>query len=128
MTDNDQIIKRFSNAIADISNIEIDYSILVNDIVLMEMAFPDHNALETALTNTKRAIEDVANDKVDSSFLDYEYKDWNSYHYQSVRVNGQKSDLRVIYKKHEGKVRIIGFGHRRNPTDIYKRLGGRIPK
>lgn len=50
---------------------------------------------------------------------------WYSYHYQSIRRNGNKADLRIVYKEiSHNKFKLLGFGDRHNP-DIYVKLGTR---
>lgn len=54
------------------------------------------------------------------------YLGWTRRAFESHRQSGEPADLRIVYRVlGDGKVELLGFGHRHLPEDLYRRLGYR---
>lgn len=122
MTINNDIIIKWIKEVAIIKGIEFNANSLADDVFLMTYAYKNPIEFEIAMENVVSALQHIVNNSVNSSQLTKNYGDWDSYHFQSKRVQRQKSDLRIIYQKSSNSIRIRGFGNKWIPTDIYGRL------
>lgn len=112
-------------AIASLSEVEgvfIDGAALVEDAVLLSVAFPDEDDYMAACSSTRQALEHIVKGQVSASNLKYDFAEWESYHYQHRVGQGVKVTCRIMYRRVEGGIEVKGFGHRRMPTDFYKRM------
>ncbi|WP_205520032.1 hypothetical protein [Virgibacillus doumboii] len=75
-----------------------------------------------AMENVVKSLNLLVTDQVDGSQLVSNYTGWDSYHFQSKRVQGQRADLRIVFQRNSGLIRVRGFGNRWVPVDIYQRL------
>lgn len=112
-------------AIASISAVEgvfMSASSLAQDVVAVARAFPEKDDFDAAIANTARALGHIASGRVVASDLGDDYEGWHAYHYQHCVAQGEKADMRVMYRVGDGQVFVRGFGHRREPADFYRRM------
>ena len=117
-----ELVRAAVARIAEIDGIEMSPEALVEDTVLLAVAWPEEDDFAAAVASTVRTLCLVVRDCVIPSHLDNELDGWLSYHCQLHRIQGCPSHLRVVYRRTERGVEIMGFGHRFKPTDIYRRL------
>ena len=110
------------DAIASVEGATMSASALVQDVVSVARAFPDPAEFEAAVANTARAIELVVSGRVAPSELGDDYKGWRAYRYQHRVAQGEKADMRVLFREEGGRILVRGFGHRREPADFYWRM------
>ena len=108
--------------VARIPPVEMDPQALVDDVVLIAYAYPDEDEFKAAIASVCRALSQLVDGRVSGSELQYNHTGWLSYHFQHRRSQGAKADMRVVYQKGHRGIRVRGFGNRRIPTDIYRRL------
>lgn len=109
-------------AIARVENVLMDPRALAEDALALSYALPDEWEYRTAIANTCRALEQLADGKVQSSLLKYAHKGWLSYHYQHAVAQGARADMRIMYRLEDKKLKVRGFGHRDMPEDFYVRM------
>lgn len=115
-----------AQAIAALSSVEgvlMQPSSLAEDAMLLTLAFEDETAYKTAVVNTVKAFKDIVRGRVTPADLSGAYDGWSSYHYQPRVAQGGSASMRVIFKRVESAVYVLGFGHRYVPGDVYRRLG-----
>ncbi len=109
-------------AISDVSGVWMDTGALAEDAILLAYAFPEEDEFKAACANTCRALSLLVEGKVATSDLKYAFEDWQSYHYQHHVGQGSAATCRIIYRKIEGGIEVMGFGHRHIPEDFYVRM------
>lgn len=122
MTISNELLEQAIDIIAEIPHLEMDPEALLEDVVLLAYVWPDENEFKAAVASVVRTTQQLIEGKVSGVPLKYNHTDWLSYHYQHRRTQKAKADMRTIYQKKIEDIRVRGFGHRRIPTDIYKRL------
>ena len=128
MTENESIILQSIDSISSVEGVNMDANALAEDIYLLTQAFDDEGEFQKAISETVRSLTQIVNGEITASKLKYSFENFNSYHYQHSRAQGNKADMRVVYTEDEQGVFVLGFGHRNCPTDIYERLAfNRIP-
>lgn len=95
---------------------------LIEDVVLISEVWPDKDEFLTAALSVRRAIRQIVDGKVTGTKLSYGLSDWYSYHFQHIRQQGMKADMRIVYKPDGDGIIVKGFGNRHLPKDIYQRL------
>lgn len=95
---------------------------LVADVVLLAKSWPDESDFRSAVASSVRAVEQARDGKVTPVALEGECAGWMSYHYQLRRRQGEKADMRLVYRLVEGGIEVKGFGHRYRPLDVYRRM------
>ena len=108
--------------LSSIDGVRIRPGDLVEDTSYLALSFPQRLAYETAVVNTAKALKDIARNRVSCDELSGAYQGWESYHYQPKVGQGIAADMRVVFKREPEAIRILGFGHRYIPDDLYKRL------
>ena len=111
-----------ANAVAAIDGIEADPRTVVEDAFLLSMAFTDADEYLAAVANTVRALEQLISKTVSPAKLKHNHKEWLSYHYQHRVAQGERADLRIVFRYADDKVRLRAFGHRNLPMDFYERI------
>lgn len=122
MAVSDGLVLEAALAIAAVPGLEMDPDGLLEDAYLLAMAFPDEGEFAAAAASTARAVGDLAARRVSSSALKYALDGWSSFHYQHKVSQGARADCRIVFRKTEGGVEVMGFGHRNMPEDIYARM------
>lgn len=113
--------------VASVNGILMTPARLLEDMVALADLFPKEERFRTAVQETVQALDMLATGKKEGKALERNLEGIFSYHYQSVRVNGQKADLRIAYEPDIGTLFIWQFGHRWIPADatFYARLDTR---
>ena len=114
-------------AIAAVEGIEADPHTIVEDAFLLSMAFSDRDDYLAAAANTVRALKQLVERTASPAKLKHNHKGWLSYHYQHKVAQGERADLRIVFRYADGKVRLRAFGHRSLPKDFYERISDRRP-
>ena len=96
---------------------------LVEDVLLLSLAFPAEDDFMAACASTQRVFEHLVAGKVIASDLKYSFGKWSSYHHQHRVGQGIRATCRIMYRKIDGGIEVKGFGHRRIPADFYERMG-----
>lgn len=109
-------------AIAKVKNVLMDPRALAEDALALSYALPDEREYRAATANTCRALEQLADGKVQSSSLKYAHEGWFSYHYQHAVARGARANMRIMYRLEGKKLKVRGFGHRDMPEDFYTRM------
>lgn len=122
MAVSDEALRQAAEAIAAADGLAMDPEHLVEDTFLLAYAFEDESEFKAAVANTCRAIAFLVSGQVTPSSLKYEFEDWHSYHYQHRIGQGEKADCRIIFRPTDEGIEVKGFGHRRIPEDLYRRL------
>lgn len=122
-TISNEVILEWIDRVSNVQDVKMDPNALVDDVILMAYVFHERLSFLQAMNSVVRALEQIVNEKVSVSQLEHNLRGWDSYHFQSQRLQGQGADLRIIYQHVDsGSVYVRGFGHRHLPSDIYKRL------
>lgn len=109
--------------IARIEGISISHEALVEDVVLLAKVWQNEDEFAAAVASSARALEHIVAGRVTASPLRERLEEWQSYHYQLRRMQGQPAALRVVFRKLEdGTIEVKGFGHRFKPADVYHRI------
>lgn len=108
--------------LAAVSGVEFDPASLAEDVFLLGYAYDDEERFATALAGSIRALCQLTSGRVMASNLKYDFEGMSSYHFQAERKQGSPADMRIVFRREEDTVRVIGFGNRKIPSDIYKRL------
>ena len=122
MAVDDDLLERAVEAIAGVALMEMDPEALADDVVLVAYLWSDDDEFKMAIASVRRAISQLVEGKVSGVELKYDHFGWLSYHFQHRRAQGERADMRVVYRLTEGGIRVRGFGHRKLPSDIYLRL------
>lgn len=122
MTMSDDLFARSIVRLSRVPGVLMNPGHLVNDVALLEYAFPDEYEFLAAVLATERAMLHVEGGSVTSSGLRGSYSDWNSYHYQHRVGQGRPADMRLLWQRRDSGLYVLGFGHRWIPRDIYERL------
>ena len=99
---------------------------LVQDLLILESISATEADFDGVIDRTIAALALLAGRQVDADALHHEYDGWLSYHYQPRIAQGQKAVYRVIFTYTDEGIDVMGFGHRHQPTDIYRRLRERL--
>jgi hypothetical protein len=118
----DEEIINAAHAIAGVDKIEADARAVLEDAYLLSMAFTDRDEYLNAVANTVRALRQLSQGVVSSSQLKCDHADWLSYHYQHKIEQGRRADLRIVFRREGGRIRLRAFGHRNLPKDFYERI------
>ncbi|WP_053958048.1 hypothetical protein [Sulfobacillus thermosulfidooxidans] len=108
--------------IAAIPGIEMDPNALVDDVVLMAMAFPEEKRWHTAMIHVEEALVFIVQRRDIGQNLRDHLSGWKSYHFQSQHTRKHPADLRIVYQDTGQTIRVRGFGHRWLPDNVYQRL------
>lgn len=122
MTIRENALAQGIEAIASCKGLAMDPDHLVEDVFLLAYAFPNEDDFMAAVASTCRAITHAATGSVTPSSLKYEFEEWHSYHYQHRIGQGAKADCRIIFRRAKDGIEVKGFGHRRIPEDLYRRM------
>lgn len=122
MTISDNLIQNAILQISQIEGIEINPDELVDDIVLLAFAFPKDDDFILATAQVANHLNLLVQNRIKGTDLRQNYDGWKSCHFQSAKKNGHEADLRIVYQDIPPLKRIRGFGHRKIPESVYKRL------
>ncbi len=95
---------------------------LVEDVLLLSLAFSAEDDFMAACARTQRAFEDLVVGKVTASDLKYSFEEWRPYHYRHRVGQGIRATCRIMYRKVDDGIEVKGFGHRRIPADFYDQV------
>ncbi|NGM17946.1 hypothetical protein GMI70_08090 [Eggerthellaceae bacterium zg-893] len=127
MAVSESLIVEAVDAIADVEGLAMDPNHLVEDVYLLAFAFPQDDDFKAAVASTCRAFSQIVEGRVTTSSLKYDFAGWRSYHYQPRVGQGSKAVCRIVFRPTQSGIEVKGFGHRRIPKDLYKRLSaGRV--
>lgn len=118
----DRTIKDAIAVIVSINGLNMDPDDLAYDVVLMAIAWPEEVDFKHAVVSTCEAMEHLINGVNAGTRLKYDLSEWTSFHFQHRRAQGQKADMRIIYRRTEDGIQVMAFGHRHRPNDIYWRI------
>lgn len=116
------LISQAVRALGSVDKVQMDMDALADDAVHLSLAFPGKGGYMAAVTNTLKALKDLVRGTVSTSALGGAFVGWESYHYQPRVGQGVAADTRIVFKREPEGIRILGFGHRYIPGDIYERL------
>lgn len=123
MTIKSDLILEWIERTAHVQGVSMDPDALADDVFLMAYVFSEEAAFLQAMNHVVQALHMLVAGKVQASQLEKNLSGWDSYHFQSKRVQGQRADLRIIFQRTaDDTLYVKGFGHRFLPADIYKRL------
>ena len=122
MTISRDLVIGAAHAIADVEGVEADARTLLEDAFLLSLAFSIEDDYLSAVANTCRALRQIVRDEVSPAHLKYNHEGWSSYHYQHKVKQGAHADMRIVFKRIDGHVRLRAFGHRNLPKDFYEHL------
>ncbi|RTE09099.1 hypothetical protein [Paenibacillus whitsoniae] len=126
MAISNDLILEWIDRVASLQGIQMDPTALADDVLLMAFVYKKEEEFVLAMSQVVRAIGQLVVNKVEASQLERNYSGWDSYHFQSRRVQGQRADLRIVFQNTQSSpLKVKGFGNRHIPSDIYKRLGSR---
>ncbi|MGG1519448.1 hypothetical protein ABE504_28875 [Paenibacillus oryzisoli] len=126
MAISNDLILEWIDRIANLQGLQMDPTALADDVLLMAFVYKKEEEFVLAMSQVVRAIGQLVANKVEVSQLERNYSGWDSYHFQSRRVQGQGADLRIVFQSTSANtIKIKGFSNRHIPSDIYKRLGSR---
>lgn len=114
------------DAIAAIDGLAMDPADLAQDVFLLAQIYDDEDSFASAVKRTAVAFAKLFNGAVSVSELERDYGGWMCYHYQPTIGQGQKACLRVVFRRVGTGIDCMGFGHRYEPEDIYRRLARRL--
>ncbi len=95
---------------------------LLEDVVTLAKSFPEEEDFSLAAAETLIALRHARDGRVDATPLRFSLAGWYSYHYRHKRENGQKADMRLVYRPSNRGIEVKAFGHRHVPSDFYKRI------
>lgn len=121
MAVNSSTIDYAIDLIAGIEGLAMDPDDLADDVVFMSIAWPDERDFMLAASATERAMRQLIAGQVNATPLLHNLSGRFSYHYQHVRKQGQRANMRIVFKPHPSGIRVRTFGHRDIPADIYER-------
>lgn len=122
-----EVLAEAISLVASVDGITMTPARLLEDVVALAELFPEVERFRIAVEETVKALSMLAMGKKEGKPLERNHEGILSYHYQSIRVNGQEADLRVAYEPDIGTLFIWQFGHRWIPADatFYARLDTR---
>ena len=100
----------------------MDAASLAEDVMCVALAFPEDQDFLAAITNTVKALRLISEDKVRPAELRWDFSGWLCFHYRSSVTISGSADMRIVYRKIESEILVMGFGHRFIPKDLYRRL------
>lgn len=118
----DEVFQAAFRQLSAIPSVEFDPESLAEDVFLLGKAYPDEASFALAAASANRALRQLAEGRVTTSKLKYEFEGLSSFHFQAHRQQGAPADMRIVFRREDGRVRVVGFGNRRIPSDIYERL------
>lgn len=129
MAISDETYREAMGLLSTVESVFFDPVSLAEDIFLLGIAYSEEETFAAAIASTIRALRQIASERVTVSMLKYDFEGLSSYHFQAARTQGSPADMRIVFRREDGCVRIVGFGNRRIPSDIYQRLSSarRIP-
>lgn len=122
MAISDALLQLGIEQLSQIDGISMDADRLVDDVVLVAYVFDDPQLFSTAIANVINAINLVVRERRIGPALVNNKAGWWSYHFQSQRTQRHTADMRIVYQDTGTTIRIMGFGHRWIPQDLYDRL------
>lgn len=118
----DNTILQAIAALSTVDNVQMDLKALTDDAVFLTLAFSERTEYEAAVANTMKALKDLARGTVSTSMLGGAFQGWESYHYQPKVGQNVKADMRILFRREPSFVRVLAFGHRYIPDDLYQRV------
>lgn len=115
-------IKQAVIAISAVEGIWMKPKALVQDSVYLTLAFPEQEEYKTAIANTVKALKGIVANSISAAMLNRTFKGWESYHYQPKVGQRVPADMRIVFKREDDGVHVLGFGHRYTPVDLYRRV------
>ncbi|WP_341959902.1 hypothetical protein NM897_09185 [Planococcus maritimus] len=109
-------------ALSSVSGVTFNPKYLADDVSVLAKSFIEENEFQIAVEETVRELELLVSKKKKAKPLLNNHSELSSSHYQSVRLQKQKADLRLIFKTDSNPLQVIMFGHRHQPKDIYDEL------
>jgi hypothetical protein len=92
----------------------------------LAQAFPDPLEHRRALQATLRQLRLLPRCQPGRPMRGPAFTGWRRHAFESAPQRRGAADLRIVYRLHEdGRVEVLGFGHRWRPAAIYARLLGR---
>lgn len=115
---------RFAEQLTALTGIAIHAADVLADLDALERAYPDPERYALALDAVLRQMEQLLERPLGRP-MQRRFSGWWRCAFQSRPVAGMRADLRIVYRQGDGGLRVLGFGHRRLPRDLYLRLGTR---
>lgn len=108
--------------IASVRGLHMDPDTLADDVILLAYVWPDEDEFKLAVTSVHRAMTQLVEGIAEGSELKYDFAGWHSLHFQHLRGQHSRADMRIVYQRVADGIRVKGFGNRHLPSDIYQRL------
>lgn len=115
---------RFAERLTGLTGVAIDAADVLADLDALERAYPDLDRYELALDAVLRQLEQLLERPVGRP-MQHRFSGWWRCAFQSRPLAGMHADLRIVYRRDDRGLRVLGFGHRRFPRDLYLRMGTR---
>ncbi|BCV18766.1 hypothetical protein AAK684_01880 [Leptogranulimonas caecicola] len=110
------------DALSNIPGLTIEPIVFVEEARALDEAYPALEDLTPVVVAIIRAMKDLAAGRVSSSSLSLKLEGARSYHFQKNRSQGEKTELRIVYRiLDNGALYILAFGNRWRPEAIYRR-------
>lgn len=120
-----ELLRFWITEVTNLQGISMDADKVVDDVVLVAFTFDDPEVFSTIMNNVVVALQLIIQQRNIGQELIGGKTGWNSFHFQSQRKQKQNADMRIVYQDTGTTIRVMGFGHRRIPDDIYQRLSKR---
>lgn len=110
-----------AKAIAAVEHVRMDPRYVLEDTMLFAEAFPEEEEFTIAVANLIRSLKLLVHNRTTPAGLKHQLAGWHSCHFQHRIAQGGPADCRIVYRQQGETLDILAFGHRRRPSDIYKR-------
>ena len=108
--------------IAGVRGMHMDARAVVEDTYLLAVAYPEVEDFDLAVASTLRILGLLANGRLDAPSLRDDLEGWRSYHYQHRSEPGKAADCRIVYRRVDEGIIVMGFGNRHIPEHFYDRI------
>lgn len=116
------VVAKAISALASVEGALMQPEALAEDALCLTLAFPEENDYKSAVVNTTKALRDLVGNRVSTNELAGIFQGWESYHYQPKIGQSIAANMRIVFRRNEGRIYVLGFGHRYVPEDVYRRL------
>ncbi len=107
--------------------LEFDPIDVWNDLLTLELAFPSPEQFGSAVGEVVHQLTVITASEPGKPMFGT-FGGWKRHAFQSEPSIGGRADVRIVYKvSDDGRIALLGFGHRYLPNDIYLRLRVRPP-
>ena len=113
-----ELIAYAIQAIAAMPCVQMSPQSLAEDAILLSYAFTMEEDYLAAVASTCRALSQIEQKLVTTVDLKYQFATWQCYHYQHKVAQGQRANMRIVFRRTKEGIQVRAFGHRRLPHDF----------